>query len=91
MYFPQLLFQETYMHMTLHAMLMIYMQKLGPGNYDTKKELTSKYSQTCKPMHKLQHPEKQSKHKRTFTSSHTDAQSYIVSSRQHSIIYLISI
>lgn len=32
------------MYMTLHAMLMIHMQKLGSGYYSGKKELTSKYS-----------------------------------------------
>lgn len=42
------------MHMTLHAMLMIHMQKLGPGYYGGKNELTSKYSQTCKPVHRVQ-------------------------------------
>lgn len=41
------------MYMTLHAILMIHMQKLGPGYYGGKKELTSKYSQTCKPMHRV--------------------------------------
>lgn len=41
------------MYMTLHAMLMIHMQNLGPGYYSGKKELTSKYPQTCKPMHRV--------------------------------------
>lgn len=38
------------MYMTLHAMLMIHMQKPGSGYYGGRKELTSKYSQTCKLM-----------------------------------------
>lgn len=37
------------MYMTLHAALMIHMQNWVPGNYVGRKELTSKYSQACKP------------------------------------------
>lgn len=45
------------MFMTLHAMPMIHIQNLGPGYYGGKKELTSKYRQTCKPVHGEQNPE----------------------------------
>lgn len=38
--FSVIVFQETYVNMTLHAMLMIHMQKLVPGYYGGKKRIT---------------------------------------------------
>ncbi len=58
------------MHMTLHAMLMIHMQKLGPGNYGGEEELTSEYSQTCKPK-RVQNPDMLNMHIRIVSFSHS--------------------